>query len=452
VLDAEGKPAAGAIAWFATETLPALAADRDAKPGRWHEAADRDGKFQVMPGAGEKWAVLLTHERGYALLKGEAWHGGDVKLTPWAKLEGTIFTGGKPAAGVRVGISQFIEVPDIRTDASVTTDDQGHYLADRLREVTQLLEVIEQHDRRGMELARRKMQLELKPGQHVKQDIGVGGRELVAQLAEGGPGTEWTWVRVRRGGVVRELPAEWNKKTQKEKRAWWAEFMKTEEGKKYAKDSQEDPVTFGEATWPTAPGGRVRFEGLPTGVYTLSGFQTGRVGGELDWDFVVKESDGGPVDLGLLFPTPLGPDVLPAGSAAPEISGVTPDGKPFKLSDLRGKWVVLDFWGTWCGFCKSEMPTIRDAWDAYKGSGKVVVVGVSVDDTADEVKTYVDGEKIDWPQVVLGKRAGTDVPQKYGVDGYPTVMLISPDGKVVDKYLRGRVKERVKQAVEGGLP
>jgi len=113
------------------------------------------------------------------------------------------------------------------------------------------------------------------------------------------------------------------------------------------------------------------------------------------------------------------------------------DGKELKLSDLKGKVVLLDFWATWCEPCKIETPWLIDFQKKYGPKG-FTVVGVAMDEGGQKiVQPYVrdarfdmeDGSKqgIDYP-VVLGTDALSD---KFGVNGFPTGVLISRDGKLV---------------------
>jgi thiol-disulfide isomerase/thioredoxin len=135
---------------------------------------------------------------------------------------------------------------------------------------------------------------------------------------------------------------------------------------------------------------------------------------------------------------------LATGSEVPALVGKDPAGKEFDLKSLRGKWVLMDFWGTWCGFCIAEHPNLQDAQEGWAADGRLALVSVSVDDTPEQVVEYVKKHGVAWQQVVLGKRKETKVPDVWKVDGYPTILLISPEGKVVETGLRGG---RIRQAL-----
>ena len=108
------------------------------------------------------------------------------------------------------------------------------------------------------------------------------------------------------------------------------------------------------------------------------------------------------------------------------------DGKPLTLSAYKGKVVLLNFWATWCGPCKAEIPGFVELQQQYKND--LVVVGLSVDDTADKAKAFADQYKVNYP-MVLGE-GRDDIQDAYGpIYGIPASFLISRDGKVCKRHL-----------------
>lgn len=119
-----------------------------------------------------------------------------------------------------------------------------------------------------------------------------------------------------------------------------------------------------------------------------------------------------------------------APSPAWELKGV--DGKPVKSSDFAGKVVILDFWATWCGPCRMEIPGFIELQKQYADKG-LVVVGVSLDqDGASVVKSFMDKTGINYP-VVLGDE--TIVNAFGGVEGIPTTFIIDRNGQIVGKHV-----------------
>src|SRR5215469_11029557 len=124
-----------------------------------------------------------------------------------------------------------------------------------------------------------------------------------------------------------------------------------------------------------------------------------------------------------------GPDTLdPAGKTAPDFTLQTLDGKNVTLSSLRGKGVLLNFWATWCGPCKIEMPWFVELQKEY-GSQGLQIVGVAMDDSStQDIQNFVKEMGVNYP-VLIGKEA---VGQAYGgVDVLPTTFFIDRDGKIV---------------------
>jgi thiol-disulfide isomerase/thioredoxin len=103
-------------------------------------------------------------------------------------------------------------------------------------------------------------------------------------------------------------------------------------------------------------------------------------------------------------------------------------GKNVTLADYKGKVILLDFWATWCGPCKVEIPHFIEFQEKYSGKG-FQVVGISVDDTAEKLEPYVRDMKMNYP--VLQGLNHDDVQDAYGpILGIPVSVLISRDGKV----------------------
>ena len=120
------------------------------------------------------------------------------------------------------------------------------------------------------------------------------------------------------------------------------------------------------------------------------------------------------------------------GKPAPDIAGTTVDGDEASLAGLEGKWVVVNFFATWCVPCRQEHPELVRFSQAHQGDA--AVLGVIYSDNAQAVKEFRDKEGGDWAMVTDPKgRIALD----FGVAGVPESFLISPDGVVVAKLLGG---------------
>lgn len=121
------------------------------------------------------------------------------------------------------------------------------------------------------------------------------------------------------------------------------------------------------------------------------------------------------------------------GQAAPDIRSThTFDGKPFDLKEYRGKYVLIDFWGTWCESCITGMPDMKKFAEAH--ADKLVVLGIAQESGEKRWREYLEKSPWDWKQILSGKDEENHV-LRYNVQGFPTKLLISPEGKILARSL-----------------
>ncbi len=111
------------------------------------------------------------------------------------------------------------------------------------------------------------------------------------------------------------------------------------------------------------------------------------------------------------------------------------DGKTVSFSDYvgQGKYVLVDFWASWCGPCKREIPNIRKAYETYSPLG-LTVLSVAVWDKPEDTKDAAAEHGVVWNQII---NAGTVPTELYGIQGIPQIMLFGPDGTILKRNLRG---------------
>ncbi len=116
----------------------------------------------------------------------------------------------------------------------------------------------------------------------------------------------------------------------------------------------------------------------------------------------------------------------------------TPEGKAVKLSDYagKGKVVLVDFWASWCGPCRREMPNLVEAYAKYKGK-KFEIVGVSLDQDAEAWKESIKSLKMTWPQMSDLKLWQNEGAQLYAVNSIPHTVLIDGEGTIIARGLHG---------------
>ena len=114
------------------------------------------------------------------------------------------------------------------------------------------------------------------------------------------------------------------------------------------------------------------------------------------------------------------------GVQAPDFTAQKVDGSSFTLSSLQGKYVVLDFWGSWCRWCIKGFPDMKEAYAKYKD--KVEFVGIACRDTEEKWKSATAKYELPWISVL--NPAGNDLVKVYDVQGFPTKIVIDPKGNI----------------------
>ncbi len=119
------------------------------------------------------------------------------------------------------------------------------------------------------------------------------------------------------------------------------------------------------------------------------------------------------------------------GQAAPPINGTTLGGAPFRLAALRGRWVIVNFFASWCPPCQQEQPEFIAFAYAHRSPGDAALVGVVFDDSASTARGFMRSTGASWPAVV---DPGGQIALDYGVRGPPETFFVSPDGTVVAHF------------------
>lgn len=135
------------------------------------------------------------------------------------------------------------------------------------------------------------------------------------------------------------------------------------------------------------------------------------------------------------------------GSMAPEIIMNSPNGEELKLSDLRGKVVLVDFWASWCGPCRRENPNVVRLYEKYKDKG-FEIFSVSLDKDKNAWVKAIDDDNLKWKWHVSDLKYWSSAAAKlYGISSIPSTVLVGKDGKIIAKNLRGYELEKKLQEI-----
>lgn len=124
-------------------------------------------------------------------------------------------------------------------------------------------------------------------------------------------------------------------------------------------------------------------------------------------------------------------EMMSGNTEAPGFTFKNTKGEDVSLSDFRGKWVILDFWGTWCGYCIKGFPALKEAYQKY--AGKLEVIGIDCNESEEAWKKGVERYKLPWVNVYNPVASvDTGICKEYIVKGFPTKVIINPEGKIAN--------------------
>lgn len=130
-------------------------------------------------------------------------------------------------------------------------------------------------------------------------------------------------------------------------------------------------------------------------------------------------------------------DKIKKGSPAPDFTLKNLEGKAVSLSDFKGKYVIIDFWGSWCGYCIQGFPDLKEAYTKYKD--RLEVIGIDCRDKDENWRKAVEEHALPWVNV-KNEEGDNDLSVIYGVSGYPTKLIVNPEG-IIEYVVAGETPE-----------
>lgn len=113
---------------------------------------------------------------------------------------------------------------------------------------------------------------------------------------------------------------------------------------------------------------------------------------------------------------------------APDFTFKDKDGKDISLTDFRGKWVIVDFWGSWCRWCIKGFPSLKEAYNKYKS--RLEIIGIACNDPRDAWEIAIKKYELPWVNLYNPVEGGGPLLEEYAVRGFPTKVIIDPEGKI----------------------
>ncbi len=461
----DGKPLEGADVTVAYDTytkrrLPGVRVV-DGKIERVRDQVivktDADGRFHLTradDADAQACALIVAHPDYYAEVTRADFEADPVIVArPWGRVEGVSRIGGQFASGAQIHYRGdrylSIGVPTIFVSGKTQTDIEGKFVIERVppgdTRVNRIFEDVSKSSRWFATTL-----VKVKPGETARVELGGKGRPVIARIKRpegfeaGLDYSAYSQCYVVSDRPRAPFPKNILARRDITKSEWLDRWWNSPEGFEYRKNWLE----FGVEVFKRDD--TIRIEEVPTGDYELRLTYRGEPvrggdslvlnSGNATLKFTVPEIPGGytdePLDLGTIMPVPK--KELKIGQTVPEFDVETLDGKRLKLADLRGKFVLLDFWATWCGPCVDEIPEMKAVFERYGKDARFAMVSLSLDVEKEAPRKFVSEKGIGWPQGWLGEWAEGGVQDSFHVESIPAVFLIGPDGKLVAKGLRGK--------------
>ena len=436
VLDDKGRPAPMPVVQWLDGPYFSVG-DNTSWSGSSPMRGDQRGGFSITSRDWESGMLLVTTDTGAALVSGVDFEAvSTVRLKPWGRVVCEMPS--TPNAGANL-FGTVTERSSVQLSYTCTLDRDGKGVFDKVYPGQYSISRSDTSNPMRRETIPVGNVTALS-GQSVEASI-RSGRKVVALVNI--PDEAKPWLAKRRDGLAMQL---------------------------LSADSATGRSSYGGRTLWLRPdaSGRVEFAELAPGAYVLQVqplYDPGLPGGgpieryfESDEvRFAVRPSapgDDAPLDLGVI-PLHAKGEAAPPAAETPEPGFIVDklEGGTMSLQDLRGRYVLIDFWAVWCKLCQAQEPRLKKVWQEFGKRDDFVMLGLCLGDNAKQIREFVSAHEIPWQQGILQDSFSSAVAEHYGVTSLPHILLVGPDGKVVaDNLLEDKIESAVRAALSPARP
>jgi peroxiredoxin len=454
---ADGKPLSNAPVVCISPSTNACLKGTTIEGGSERFQTDFEGRFP-LPWNDTKVVVMAANDTGFALAQSsDLVKNPTMIVRPWGRVEGRRTNRGQPVPGqllrYRLAMS-FLVGDELRgigiIGQPVVTDSKGLFVFEHVPPVEILLSGRRKHPEKyysALQLA------QVEAGKTTRIEIATQGRTLVGHLDLDAALTnriDFTSLHIglqpdldaRKANLMPSIPEEFD--TPEGRGKWMHVWYGTDAGRQHLE------LLSRLYDFEVHSDGSLVADMIEPGNYWMNADieEKGRTVAVLCRHVEIPgagtNAENEPFDVGKATVKP----AMKAGDAAPDFSVMTLDGKPLKLTALKGKYVLLDFWATWCPPCVAETPDLKSTYDAFGKDDRFVMVSLSLDTDPAAPRKFVRNHGLPWTQAFLDGAFNNVTMHDYGFDSIPQILLIGPDGRVLATDLRG---PKIREAVAAAL-